>query len=493
MSGMEYDVSSPFPPSAEQLHFSGQILGNSIAALFAQQSPSPEISYAAVVAEQLRVYTRPLIDYTLHQFRLECCSKLYGDLSFGKAAANKALDTLDKILILNNHYQLMWDFDVWDIFHPPSIIELKQLSAGIHCQPVSALLKKEIDNSKKQIYAHIESIILYRKSNPRSMEGIIHDEDCTSSMNEGSSPRYGYPPCEKYYRLENNLAFNVIEGRLDESPKAKDFKICTNELIAFQINKEAKFNKVYRENSNECFLMPAEFKNQAMRNFFRLKFEQFNNIFGHEMKDADAFGKILEDSRVSMREELDFALEHSERQRVEVEYLTANGVAVEDESKGEMRAPFFQYETQSNSESLPTTSIPAGNEDAGRNNLSDFDAEFERARKHFLDSRDVLIKDWELRDNTQGLLEKLGMTVEKLIKGEHVACQCGKQTTSCNKLREQFDHSLKMLRQANEDLSEGLSISQILKNILVKLDYISKRFGECVSLVKSKVDQQNVI
>ena len=53
ISGMEYDISSPFPPTAEQLTFTGRILENSIAALFAQQSPSPEISYAAVVAEQL--------------------------------------------------------------------------------------------------------------------------------------------------------------------------------------------------------------------------------------------------------------------------------------------------------------------------------------------------------------------------------------------------------------------------------------------------------
>ena len=53
ISGMEYDISSPFPPTAEQVTFTGKILGNSIAALFAQQSPSPEISYAVVVAEQL--------------------------------------------------------------------------------------------------------------------------------------------------------------------------------------------------------------------------------------------------------------------------------------------------------------------------------------------------------------------------------------------------------------------------------------------------------
>ena len=109
MSGKEYDTSSPFPPTADQLSFTGKILGNSIAALFAQQSPSPEISYAAVIAEQLRSYTRPIIDFTLYQFKQECCDKLFGDLNFAKAAANKALNNLEKILLLNNHYQLMED------------------------------------------------------------------------------------------------------------------------------------------------------------------------------------------------------------------------------------------------------------------------------------------------------------------------------------------------------------------------------------------------
>ena len=62
ISEMEYDISSPFPPTAEQLTYTGKILENSIAALFAQQSPSPEMSYAVVVADQLKSYTRPIID-----------------------------------------------------------------------------------------------------------------------------------------------------------------------------------------------------------------------------------------------------------------------------------------------------------------------------------------------------------------------------------------------------------------------------------------------
>jgi len=170
-----YDITSPFPPTAQQLSFCGKILGNSIAALFAQQSPSPEISYAAVVAEQLTSYTRPIMEFTINQFEKECCHRLYGDLNFGKAAANKALNNLDMINLLNDHYQLMWDFSVWDIFNPPSLLELKLLSKRYPYQPISQLLRKEVDNFKKRIHSQIDSIIQYRQGNSKREKSLNMD------------------------------------------------------------------------------------------------------------------------------------------------------------------------------------------------------------------------------------------------------------------------------------------------------------------------------
>ena len=167
---MEYDISSPFPPTAEQLTYTGKILENSIAALFAQQSPSPEMSYAVVVAEQLKSYTRPIIDYTVHQFKYECCHRLFGDFNFAKAAANKALSNLDKVLLINDHYQLMCDFSVWDIYNPPSLTELKLLSTRHPYQPISESIKIEVDSFKKMIHSHIESIIQYRQIKSKGEE-----------------------------------------------------------------------------------------------------------------------------------------------------------------------------------------------------------------------------------------------------------------------------------------------------------------------------------
>ena len=107
MEGKKYYTSSPSPPTEEQVHQCGQILCNSIAALFYQQAPAPEISYAVVVAEELRGFSKPFLNFTLNQFRHECCNTVIEDVNLSKAAANMALHSLDKMLVMNFHYQLM--------------------------------------------------------------------------------------------------------------------------------------------------------------------------------------------------------------------------------------------------------------------------------------------------------------------------------------------------------------------------------------------------
>ena len=148
MESSVYDVASPFPPTEKQVKLCGRILSNSIAALYAQQAPPPEISYTAVVADEVTSYTRPIIDFAMHEFRQQCNFRESGDFNFSKAAANKALNTLDKILLINEHYQLMFDFNVWDVLNPPSLYQLKQLSSRHPCQPISESLKKDVERYK---------------------------------------------------------------------------------------------------------------------------------------------------------------------------------------------------------------------------------------------------------------------------------------------------------------------------------------------------------
>ena len=112
ISGMEFDLNSPFPPTLEQVNLCGHILSNSVAAVFSQQSPPEEISYSVMVVEQLKLYITPIIEQTMYCFNKECYFQLSGDLDFAKASANKALNTFDKLLLFNNHYQLKSDFEI---------------------------------------------------------------------------------------------------------------------------------------------------------------------------------------------------------------------------------------------------------------------------------------------------------------------------------------------------------------------------------------------
>ena len=79
------------------------------------------------------------------------------------------------------------------------------------------------------------------------------------------------------------MVFNVMGGKLCKQSNSREFKISMNELVAFYINSEAKFRKVYTEGVSKCFLMPAEFKDEAMRKYFRVKFEHIllSNVFSY--------------------------------------------------------------------------------------------------------------------------------------------------------------------------------------------------------------------
>ena len=49
----------------------------------------------------------------------------------------------------------------------------------------------------------------------------------------------------------------------------------TNEVTAFFINKNAKFSKIFMEGTNYPFLLPHNFKDDAMRNYYMVKYHAF--------------------------------------------------------------------------------------------------------------------------------------------------------------------------------------------------------------------------
>ena len=65
--------------------------------------------------------------------------------------------------------------------------------------------------------------------------------------------------------------------------------------------------------------MPAEFKDDAMRNFFRSKFEEFINDSVNFVKDSDNTRNSLIDKFSNGLENADFAAEHTERRKSELE------------------------------------------------------------------------------------------------------------------------------------------------------------------------------
>ena len=165
-------MSSPLPPTIDQVNLCGQNLSNSLAAMFSQQSPPAELSYAFIMADELMMYTTPIISHTMHCFRMECCYNFYGELIVGKAVANKALRSLEKILVLNDHHQIIFDLGVWDIFNPPSLVDLKKLATYYPCQPLSDMLAKNVHSCMEEIYKRMEGILYCRFNNPLWDEGI---------------------------------------------------------------------------------------------------------------------------------------------------------------------------------------------------------------------------------------------------------------------------------------------------------------------------------
>ena len=275
------------------------------------------------------------------------------------------------------------------------------------------------------------------------------------------------------FRLENNIVFNVLDGRQCEPQLGRDFKISINELIAFLINSEAKFTKVYREGTSKCFLMPAEFSDDIMRNFFRVKFEQFVDSSGSvSMKDDDYRGSFLNNRSTKAPKDADFAEEHLERRKAELEYSKSTSSGVIDQEESDIR-----IESSSKYALLQTTNAfsTLQKDDKGISSSS-FNREVERAQKHAVDPWEVCLKDWEVRDKAQELLEKLLVCIEKIISRKSVGCDFeNTEAHSSKSLFNQIDLYFELLRKTNEESESTLRISQILENTVFVLEDIVKR------------------
>ena len=116
----------------------------------------------------------------------------------------------------------------------------------------------------------------------------------------------------------------------------------------------------------------------------------------------------------------------------------------------------------------------------------------DRAQKLVVDSRKVCLKDWEVRDKAQELLEKLCAIIEKIISRKNLGRDSEeKEELSYKSLFKQVDLYLGLLRKTNEESESTRRVSQILETTLFALKDMVKRFIEPSFLDNcSEVDKQ---
>ena len=125
-------------------------------------------------------------------------------------------------------------------------------------------------------------------------------------------------------------------------------------------------------------------------------------------------------------------------------------------------------------------------------NYSKFNAELERAEKNSLDARDVCLSEWNVRNGTHELLEKLCFTIKEIIRGKIVDSDYKESEGQTSKvLLEEADLHFKLARTKNEEIVENKRrISQILDITLLQLEDTPTRFrelttsGNCTEVVK---------
>ena len=130
-------------------------------------------------------------------------------------------------------------------------------------------------------------------------------------------------------------------------------------------------------------------------------------------------------------------------------------------------------------------------EDGGEINSSLFKREVKKARKYFIDNRQVCLLHWKVRDRARDLLEKLCLTINEIISGNHVQAENKEaEAQSSRTLLEQADLYFELIRKTNVQFENNQPISQILDITLIQLEDTLKRFrkltssGNCTELDK---------
>ena len=170
--------------------------------------------------------------------------------------------------------------------------------------------------------------------------------------------------------------------------------------------------------------MPTEFKDDAMRKFFKAKFEEFvNDSVNPLVNNGDHIRSSFPDCNSEALEKADFAEEHTERRKIELEYAKCNGTSFVDVQEADVSLESY---TQNHDKLVSDDSHPVSDdidklhEDDSGINSSAFNHELKRAQKHFIDNREVCLLEWKVRDDARELLKKLCADIKEIISGNYV-------------------------------------------------------------------------
>ena len=181
-------------------------------------------------------------------------------------------------------------------------------------------------------------------------------------------------------------------------------------------------------------------------------------------------------------EKADFAEEHTERRKIELEYAGCCSTSFVDQEEGDvsMQSSTENYDKLIDDDSHPISDdIGMLAEDGREISCLRFNRELDRAQKHFIDNRDVCLMNWKVRDDARELLEKLCITIKKIISRNHVESDSEEaEALSSRMLLEQANLYFEQVRKTNVDLENNQRISQILDSTLVHLQGTLKQFRE---------------
>ena len=283
--------------------------------------------------------------------------------------------------------------------------------------------------------------------------------------------RYEYPLEEKYRNLENHVLFNVVGGLLCMEYNCR-YQVSINEVSALYINKNAKFSKIYRKGCNKPFLLPHNFIDDAMRNYYIVKYHSFLDGGRESNKNLIWEGYFFGGKPWKKMVVGDFKEEHLMQQRLEKKYLSSS-TNISHDTDGKSSEENVDSEAEVESDSTTYFNSLFSDE-----TIAAFVEEVENSRKRGSHGRDACIREWEVRMITLNIVDQISKYLEQMCDG-HVPniCNCDKRHSRiCDTVRQKLGSLFELVREGNRvDSESNKDMSEVVFATVFRLSQIKDR------------------